>query len=296
MDPTVYSLKGNLVFDHGLPAAGIITRLYTIGFAGQDTKIGEFRTDPQGNYAFNYQYPAGQSPSIQVRVLDPQNNEVTISTTKFNAQNQEVLNLTVPARVQPLAAEYQRLAADMVQHLDGINRLGQAQENAQRQDLTLVNRTTNWDARLLALAATAAQQTATTGMGQDVLYALYRVGLPTDADHLAMVPSATVEQALLKASKAGIVSMNTDQIKAASTAFGNFAIKTRLAATGPGAVSKFNDFLTTTVPAAAQPQFANIYFSQPAGGAAFWQQVGALQLPAGTVDTLRSRERIIWSS
>src|SRR4029077_17774506 len=109
-----------------------------------------------------------------------------------------------------------------------IAKLGQAQEGADRQDLTLINQSANWDARLLALASPAAQQTTVTGLGQDVLYALYRVGLPSDPAHLAMVPSDTAQSALKKACDADIVSMNADQIAAAITAFQNFAAKTRL--------------------------------------------------------------------
>ena len=36
---------------------------------------------------------------------------------------------------------------------------------------------------------------AATGLGQDVLYALFRAGLPTDPEQLAMVPAATVTAA-----------------------------------------------------------------------------------------------------
>jgi hypothetical protein len=295
MDPTVYSLKGNLAFDHGLPAAGITVRLYNIGFAGQDTKLGEAKSDGQGNYAFAYQYPQGQTPNVQLRVLDSKNNEVTISSTKFNAQSQETLDLTVPATVQPLAPEFQRLSADMDKRFGGILGLAHAQEDDSRQDLTLVNQSTNWDSRLLALAATAAQQTSATGLGPDALYALYRVGLPTDSQHLALVPQATVQKALAKASQAGIVGLNDQQIAAATKAFGDFATKTRLAMTAPGAVSNFGDLLKAAVPdATAQTAFANLYFSQPTAGADFWKQAADLQLPGKTLDALKLQGKFLY--
>src|SRR6266851_7706507 len=112
--------------------------------------------------------------------IDAAGKEITISATKFTAARSETLNLVVPARVQPLAPEFQRLSADLEKSIGNLGQLGQALENKTRKDLTLLNRATNWDARLVALAATAAQQTTTTGLGQDVLYALYRAGLPTD--------------------------------------------------------------------------------------------------------------------
>src|SRR5262249_26876316 len=159
--------------------------------------------------------PQGQVPSLQLRVVDFEGNEVTISNTKFGAQAEEVLNLVVPSTVQPLAPEFQRLAADMEKSIGGVANLARAVEKSDRQDLTLLNQTTNWDARLMSLAAVAAQQTQSTGLGQDVLYALYRVGLPTDPSQLAIVPQATVESALAKANKSGILNLNQQQIEAA---------------------------------------------------------------------------------
>src|SRR6266478_2100501 len=129
-----YSLRGNLVFDTGLPAVGIPTRLYSVRFAGRDAALGETKSDAQGNYSISYGPPAGP-PNLQVRVLDPAGKEVTISNTKFNAQPSETLNLVVPTSVQPLAPEFQRLAADMDKSIGGVANLGRAQEGAARQDL-----------------------------------------------------------------------------------------------------------------------------------------------------------------
>src|ERR1039457_3055050 len=95
-----YSIQGYLVLDTGLPAASISTLLYSIGFAGKDAKLGETRTDAQGNYAISYSVPGGASPSLQVRVLDPAGKEVVVSHTKFNASKSETLNLVVPGSVQ----------------------------------------------------------------------------------------------------------------------------------------------------------------------------------------------------
>jgi hypothetical protein len=65
-----YTLHGSLVFDNGLPAAGLAVRSYNIGFAGQDTRLGEVNSDGQGSYSFSFQLPTGQSPNLQVRDED----------------------------------------------------------------------------------------------------------------------------------------------------------------------------------------------------------------------------------
>jgi ABC toxin N-terminal region/Neuraminidase-like domain/Salmonella virulence plasmid 28.1kDa A protein len=303
--PVTKTLKGVLVFDHGLPAANIPVRLYDVGFAGQDTQLGTGQTDAQGNYSFSYQppapvvssaaLPASLGVNLQMRVLDPAGKEISISATKYNAGAAETLNLVVPARVQPLAPEFQRLSADMQRSIGGIANLGQAQEGSGRQDLTLLNQSTNWDARVVALAASAAQNASTTGLGQDVLYALYRVGLPINPSILTTVPSATVQKALTKATQAGIVSLNSDQIATATSAFQNFASKTLLASTALGGVSSFTNLLATQIKdQTQQTAFANLYFNDPSARSALWSQAAKINIPAATIDSLRLQGKFLY--
>jgi len=301
-----FSLQGNLVFDSGLPAAGIVTRLYSVGFAGQDSKLGETTSDAQGKYAIAYAPPQSAPPTIQgniqptvqvniqVRVVDATGKEVTISKTKFNAQPAETLNLTVPSSVQPPAPEFHRLSADMEKSIGGVAKLGEAQETTVRQDLTLVNQSSNWDARVVALAATADQQVGPTGISHDALYALFRVGLPTDPALLSLVPVDTVQQVLTKANQAGIVALNQDQVGAAINAFKAFSSKTQLSLTTPGAVSNFGGLLSTTIKDPAQQSaFTNLYLTQPIASD-FWSQAAALKIPAQTLDVLKLQGKLLY--
>jgi hypothetical protein len=296
-----YTVQGNLVFDNGLPAAAIVVRLYNVGFAGQDALLGQATTDALGRYSITFNAAQALSPNIQVRVLSGPStagttgNEVTISNTKFNAQRSETLNLVAPASIRPLAPEFQRIAADMQRSIGGINKLGQAQEGKTRQDFTLLNQSTNWDARLLALAASAAQQAPNTGLGHDTLYALYRLGLPTDPSLLAMMPPATVQKALTKASTTGIVGMNADQISTATEAFQNFSVKTRLNMVTGGAISNFNDLLGKTLGDSAQRQaFANLYFQNPSAGPGLWTEAAKLNISRSALETLQLQGKFLY--
>jgi peptidoglycan hydrolase-like protein with peptidoglycan-binding domain len=287
-------VQGSLVFDNGLPASGITVRLYTIGFAGQNTKTGETKSDGQGNYSLTWATRGGQGGNLQLRAVDPQGTEVVISNTKFNAQSQEVLNLVVPASIQPLAAEFQRLSSDMEKSIGGVARLALAQEGSARQDLTLLNQSTSWDARLLALAATAATGAQTAGLGQDVLYALLRTGLPSDPSLLSVTPASVVSQALTKASQAGVVSMTEQQISAATSAFQKFATTTQLALVAPGMVSRFSDLLAAHITDSTQlAAFAQLYFSNPTAPD-LWTQAAVLKLPAATLDTLKLQGKFLY--
>lgn len=289
-----FAIQGNLVFDYGLPAAGVTVRLYNIGFAGREVKLAESVSDPLGHYSLSSEIQRGPAPNLQLRVVDAKGAEVPISTTKFSASQQEVLDLVVPASVRPLAPEFQRLAADMAP-IGGIAKLGDAQESSGRKDLTLLSQSTHWDARLLALAATSAQQATGTGLGEDVLYALFRVGLPTDPQQLAMLPSDVVQRALTKAAKAEVVGMTDQQISASVTAFQSFAGKTRLAQTTPGAPSSFGDLVKGVVPDAnQQATFANLYFSRRPTDPSLWEQAAALKIPTQTIDALRLQGKVLY--
>ncbi|HEY2499455.1 MAG TPA: neuraminidase-like domain-containing protein [Candidatus Angelobacter sp.] len=292
--PDNYTVQGTLTFDNGLPAGGITIRVYSVVFGGNDIKLQETKSDAQGNYSLAYTHPKGSSPSIQIRVVDSTNKEITISATKFNAQTSETLNLVVPSSTQPLASEYQRLASDMQKSIGGIINLAQAQENSTQQDLSLLNQSTNWDARLIALASTAAQQSKASGLGQDVLYALYRTGLPADSAQLAMVPVSAVKAALTKANQAGIVSLNDQQIAATATAFQSFSTTTLLALKTQGASYSFKDLLNTTLAnSPEQGAFASLYFSN-SSASDFWSQAAKLKIDSQTLDNLKLQGKFLY--
>lgn len=292
---SAYSLQGSLRFDHGLPASGITVRVYNVGFAGQDERLGETKTDAQGHYAFSYRLPQQYSPNVQVRVVNANQQEVPISNTIFHALTQEALNLVVPASLQPPAPEYQRLAADLDKTIGGIGKLAQAQESDSRQDLSLLYQTTGWDARLLSLAASAPALSQTTGMGQDVLYALLRAGLPTDPQRLALLSPTVIEQALGKANQASIVNLTDQQITGAVAAFKSFADKTRLTLSAPGTNATFGDLLKTSgLNADQQSTFADLFFGQSSASGGFWQQAAALKIPAETLNTLKLQGKLAY--
>jgi hypothetical protein len=289
-----YALKGFLVFDHDLPASALVTRLYNVGYAGRDTLLGQTTTDAGGNYSIAYAVPASGTASLQVRVVDSTGKEVTLSVTKFNATPLETLNLVVPSTVKPLAPEFSRLSADMGHYIGGIENLAEAQENAGRQDLTLLNQSTNWDARVTALGALSAQYAKTIGLNQDTLYAMFRAGLPSDPATLAAVPASTVQQALSKANGAAIVSMDEKQSDAAVTAFKTFSIQAQLTSTAPGSVSPFSDLIAAQLTdKSQQTAFAQLYFSNP-DSPDLWTDAAKLGIASDALSALKLQGKLLY--
>lgn len=290
------SVTGQIFLDHGLPASGLSLRLYNRGFGGAGTLLGVTRTDGQGGYAFSYSND-GKALNLDVRAVGPDGKEDQLAATQYNADKQMTLNLVAPASVQPLAAEYQRLSTDLSYHLGASGKLGDAREDGERQDLTLLSQASGWDPRLISLAATATKLSPTTNLSQDTLYALFRVGLPTDAQQLAWVDSQAVQKALSKAHEVGIITLTDQQIAAAKTTFDNFARPVRLATPVPGTSSSFGDLLgkpSLGLAANEQATFADLHFSHPSSGADLWQQAQAQGLPQTKIDALRLQGKLAY--
>jgi hypothetical protein len=288
-----YNIQGDLVFDYGLPAADLTVRLYNVGFGGKATKLGQGESDNQGHYSISYAPPA-LGANLEVRAVDAQGKETTLSTVKYNAQAQETLNLVVPSGVQPLAPEYDRLSADMDKYIGGIANLAKAQENSTRQDLSLLYENTGWDARLVALASTAVSQSKATGLAPNVLYALYRTGLPTDPQKLALLPAATVAKGLASANQSGLVKLTGDQISSAQRAFTDFSTQSKLSLKIAGATSSFQDLLGKTfADSNLQSAFLNLAFDPTiTSGAELWQKASAAGIPAQTISTLQLQGKL----
>jgi len=239
--------SGTVYLEYGAPAAGLGLRVraYRKGFGGVATLIGEAAVGLDGSYQIPL--PSGDSKgpaplNLELRMPAADQTEVVLTDTLFDVQPGDVINVVAPASVQPPEAEYRRLLADIASPLGGLA-LGGAKQTADQPDLTLLQRNTGWDARLIALAATAEHLATATGLSAAAAYALLRTGLPDDPDALAGVSPAAVTRALHQAVSAGIVDLDDAAQQAAVAAFTTFTRRHRLTATAPGALSSQGEML-----------------------------------------------------
>ena len=262
-------LEGSILLQHGLPAENVTLRLYRRDFGGQATLLNETTTVAGGRYALAYD-PAGRAASLEVRAVDAAGNETPLSKPlNFVKGARATLNLAAPADLAPPAAEYLRLAADLTPVVGEMARLRTVVENGQQQDLTVLNRDTGWDARLIALAATAERLGAEpeVALPQEALYGLLRAGLPSDKLLLAQIAPDVAEQALAKARQVGIVALDDDQMGRFKEQFAAFADKARLAVPAPGSSVTYGEFLQATgLSTDAQARFAAVYLAHRGEG------------------------------
>lgn len=269
-------IEGIVMLEHGIPANKLKLRLYRRDFGGKTTLLAETDTLAGGQYAFTYD-SGGQAQSLEVRAVDNSNKEVLLSKPLNNLGHESpvVLNLIAPGNLQPLAAEYRRMAADLTPHIGQMTALAQVKEDEEHQDLTVLNRATGWDARLIALAAITERLAADADvkLPQEPLYGLLRVGLPSDKLLLAQVEPDAVVQALTKARDAGIVELTDLQVEQFGQQFATFASTVRLNIPAPGSHSTYANLLKASdLPLDIQDKFASIYLNHHGDATQLWEE------------------------
>jgi hypothetical protein len=287
-------VEGRIFFENGLPAEGITLRLYNWGFGGSEKRISEAKSGKDGFYVLKYDL-GGKAANIEIRALDAIGKEISLSTTKFNAAKWELLNLVAPNSIRPLAPEYQRLSADLKKQLGSLRKLADAKEDAERRDLTVLNRATGWDARLIVLACKAEKLSADPDINltREVLYSLFRVGLPSDKKLLAQTNVESVGQALETARKVGIVKLSDKKVKDAKAQFEKFARKTRLAARAPGSSSTYNQLLEASgLSSETQEKFASIFFNHRGDADQLWKAAIDANISPAEIQTLQLQGKL----
>ena len=274
------SLEGAVYLEHGLPADKLTLRLYRREFGGKASRLDETTTVADGHYAFSYD-DANRASSLEVRAVQTEagGRETEVALSKplndLTADERRHLNLIAPGSLQPIASEYLRLASDLKPHVGNLSSLAAANEDRNQQDLSVLNRATGWDARLIAVAAIAERlkSDADVNLSSDVLYGLLRAGLPSDKLLLAQVEPDVVEMALQKASTTGVIAIDAAGIAAAKASFTTFAAKTRLSMRVPGSGSTYGELLEKSgLPKAVQDKFAPVYLKHRGDAARLWEE------------------------
>jgi Neuraminidase-like domain/Salmonella virulence plasmid 28.1kDa A protein/Putative peptidoglycan binding domain len=286
-------IEGRVLLDNGKPASRLTISIHRRELFGRVERIGETATDENGYYSLAYE--AGtKAANLEIRTVDADGKEVSLSRTKLGAERHGVLNVVAPTGVVRLAAEYDRMMAEVADHLGEGGRLSAAQETEEQPDLSILQQATGWDARLLALSATAETLSTSTGISAKALYALHRHGLPTDAGLLSLVPAKTVADTLLKASKAGIASLDGAEIKGAMAAFTSFAETTRRTLRSPGAPSTFGELIDAAgLPDEKKRAFERLYFEHANDGEELFKRArDEAKLSDAEVERLKLRGKL----
>lgn len=287
-----YVVTGVVMHANRLPADKLELFVHRIDF-GEEPLLGRPTTDFQGRYTLAYD-PGASAVNLDIRVKDPRDTGETVPLIKprFAAAPLEVLNLIAPNAA--LSSEYERLSADLKRHL-GRKDLSQAREKAERRDLTVLNRATGWDARLIALQAITERLCAEVQLPQEAVYGLLRTGLPSDKSLLAQVNPEVAEQALKAARGAGIIAISDEQIKLFKEAFSEFRNKARLDTATPGSRSTYDELLKASgLEPKSQDEFNKVYLKHGSDPAELWNKARAAGLSVQEIGKLKLQGKVAY--
>ncbi len=286
-------VEGNLYFDYGLPASELKVRLYNRDFGTTGTLVKEVVSDSNGYFNIGYGIQSGVA-NIEIRVVSADGKEVSLSDPKYNASTHEVLNLIAPASVKDQGAEFDRLSAALSAHVkDG--QLGTAKQNANQQDITLLHQATQWDGRLIAMAATAENLASTFNLPKNVVYGLLRGGLPSDPQQLANIGEKTFETVLNKAASSGIVNLDANDIAEVKKVYVANARRLRLQAPLPGSATTVSRLMDSTgLSGDDRSKFEQAFLTHQEAGTNLWDEAANANLDNKQISQLQLHGKLAY--
>jgi hypothetical protein len=291
--PEPRRLEGRLTLAHGAAADTVELRLYQVAFGGVASELARTSTTNDGQFGFAYD--AGSSAlNLELRAVSPAGDEIalTYALTHMGVEPTARIRVVAPSEVQPPVAEYRRLADALTPHVGDLKSLADARETIDRRDLSTLNGATGWDARLIALAATAQRLEAETSLPAEALYGLLRAGLPSDPQMLAQLDAGTVGEALGQLAANGLVTLQAADIAGVTDAFKAFATTTRLAVPAPGSATTYGELLEGAGLGADKDAFGEVFLGHRDTGAALWQRARDTGVPETAISRLQLQGKL----
>jgi ABC toxin N-terminal region/Neuraminidase-like domain/Salmonella virulence plasmid 28.1kDa A protein len=291
-------LEGRVLYEDGRLAEQLRLRLYRREFGGGSTLLAEGGTLTGGRYAFAFDAAAAPGP-LDLRAVSAAGEETALAEPfdHLNGDATMTLNVVAPAALVPLGSEYERLAADLAPLAGELPKLAMARETTDQPDLTLLNRKTGWDARLISLAAASQRLSADqdVGLSAQVLYGLLRAGLPSDKLLLAEVGADGAQRALTAVQEAGIVALSDTELRRFKAAFEAFASKVQLGVPAPGSQATYGELLATSgLSDDAQAAFAAAYLGDRGGVGELWERAEAAGLNGTQIAQLKLHGKLAY--
>ncbi len=279
-DDSIYTVVGMVASPDRAGVGGLRVQIVDKN-VGQDVPLAEGVTDERGRYstcfvASSQRKPCKANLDLQARAFFGQT-FLASSDVRYNATNQETLNILLPANCDALPSEHETLTRALATCYGG--RLSDLKESDDRQDITYLANKTGWDARAVALAALAdqfSQRAAKAEIPPSFFYALFRAGLPANEETLYHADVGTLAAIWKKAAEQGVIAKElTGTIPQMVDRFQ--ALSAQKLLTGPALVgaSSLKEMLTISrLDDAQQATFAQLYAANRADMPTFWKAAG----------------------
>jgi hypothetical protein len=279
MDAGAYTVAGTVASPDRAGVGGLRIQVVDRN-VGSDVQLAEGVTDEDGRFSTRFalspqRAPHKAKPDLQARAYSAQT-FLAASDVRYNADNQETLNILLPPNCDALPSEHETLTRVLLQKYGG--RLGDLKESDDRQDITYLANKTGWDARAVALAALADQfseRAAQADVPASFFYALFRAGLPANEDTLYHTEAKTLEGVWRQAAAQGVIpKASSDQIPNLIARFRTISAQKLLTAPALVGASPLKEMLTISrLNEAQQAKFAQLYAANRGDMPSFWKAV-----------------------
>ncbi|MDQ1833709.1 neuraminidase-like domain-containing protein [Massilia scottii] len=213
---------------------------------GGETLLATAITDARGHYSAVYDPAQTGKPraDLFVRVIEPRGDggaELERSPVHYRADALLAIDFVVDAARVTRADEYRRLGADIRRILGkttSIDKLG-------AREVDYLAGHSRWDARVIAMAASAAQLSARTKIPAEHYYALMRTGVPGDAA-IHRLSVAAVGDRLKRAMSEGVIGSDSP-IEQTLKLYQHESVAAFGDARAPATVSSLRDLLAVSL-------------------------------------------------
>jgi peptidoglycan hydrolase-like protein with peptidoglycan-binding domain len=199
-DKLTYVVKGVVRHVQGTPAPSLVVKAFGKRLRTEDP-LGKAPTGKDGAYEIPYgQVQPLRAPrptlDLLVRVFDNAGSEVADAVVRFDAAVDETVDLVVREDISRGPSEYEQLLTALEPHLGGV-----AISALTDDDITYLSGAIGARITFLVAAHRLAETLVSenTRLDAEVLYGLFRQGLPTDADALLVQTRDLQRQALVRA-------------------------------------------------------------------------------------------------
>jgi peptidoglycan hydrolase-like protein with peptidoglycan-binding domain len=287
-----YAVSGHVTSAYSAGLDGLSVRLVDKNIGG-DVILASTTTDVGGAYSLSAVIGAPTlkgrlkaAPDLQAQVVDTiSRGNITVVATSpvaIGAHSPLVLDIALPAQAPGLRSEYETLSASLARIYAG--RLKDLKESDTTQDVTYLGAKSGWDARAVAMAsladqfstvtAPAAAGTVPASLRAEFYYALFRAGVPADADTLFQARPAAVTAIWNQAIAQGVIpnSLSASVPQAVQT-FQALAGAHLLTMAPRVGISAISDLVAPTLTGAGQPaQFAALLAAHAGDWTTLWSE------------------------
>ena len=286
VDDKTCTVSGHIVDSNGAALGGYAVEVF-VKSLDRDMLVAKTVSGEEGNYSQEFS-PTGIAdlPDIEVHAFESDDAEhFTRSEVKYNVTGPVTIDVIVPVdKVTPLS-EFETIVRALRAHLGSLA-LSELKEDEETQHISFLSNKSGYDARVVAMIASAHKIGESLEIKPSHVYALHRAGVPGNKDAVRSLSSEKVEEILTTAIEKNIIPAS--DIAATIERLDNLSIDFVLNGTQGAAVSTMAEMLNLRLNNDNQKRiFAETFKRLGTDSEAFWNSLEQQGIDSHTIGKLQ---------